>query len=261
MGLYQNITVAINEGVLTIKISRPDSLNALNVATIEELRTAIQDAYDNKEVKGIIISGEGDKSFVAGADIKEIAELNELNARKFAENGQEVFSLIEQSEKPVIAAVNGFALGGGCELAMACHIRIASEKAKFGQPEVNLGIIPGYGGTQRLTQLVGKGKALELMMTGDMISAQDAKSVGLVNHVVETNEELLELSNKIMSKITSKAPLAVGMVINCVNAYYTSEENGYQTEANCFSNCTKTEDFQEGTKAFIDKRKPEFTGA
>ncbi|MTI19806.1 enoyl-CoA hydratase, partial [Fulvivirga sp. RKSG066] len=242
-------------------ITRPDSLNALNVATIEELRTAIQDAYDNKEVKGIIITGDGEKAFVAGADIKEIAELNELNARKFAENGQEVFSLIEQCEKPVIAAVNGFALGGGCELAMACHIRIASENAKFGQPEVNLGIIPGYGGTQRLTQLVGKGKALELMMTGDMLSANDAKSVGLVNHVVESKEELMVLSKKIASKITAKAPLAVGMVINCVNAYYTSEENGFQTEANSFSNCTKTEDFQEGTQAFIEKRKPEFTGA
>lgn len=261
MGLYQNITTKLEEGVLTITVSRPDSLNALNVATIEELRTAVQDAYDNKEVKGVILTGEGEKAFVAGADIKEIAELNELNARKFAENGQEVFELIEQCEKPVIAAVNGFALGGGCELAMACHIRIASENAKFGQPEVNLGIIPGYGGTQRLTQLVGKGKAMELMMTGDMIAANDAKSIGLVNHVVESKEDLMELSHKIMSKIMAKAPLAVGMVINCVNAYYSSEENGYQTEANSFSNCTKTEDFQEGTKAFIEKRKPEFTGA
>lgn len=261
MSLYQNLTTDITDNILTITISRPDSLNALNVATIEELRTAIQDAYDSKEVKGIILTGEGEKSFVAGADIKEIAELNELNARKFAENGQEVFSLIEQCEKPVIAAVNGFALGGGCELAMACHIRIASESAKFGQPEVNLGIIPGYGGTQRLTQLVGKGKALELLMTGDMISANDAKSNGLVNHVVENKEALMELSRKIMSKMIAKAPLAVGMVINCVNAYYSAEENGYQTEANSFSNCTKTEDFQEGTKAFIDKRKPEFTGA
>ncbi|MDX1627529.1 MAG: enoyl-CoA hydratase-related protein [Fulvivirga sp.] len=261
MSLYQNITTNIEEGILTITVSRPDSLNALNVATIEELRTAIQEAYDNKEVKGVIITGEGEKSFVAGADIKEISELNELNARKFAENGQEVFSLIEQSEKPVIAAVNGFALGGGCELAMACHIRIATENSKFGQPEVNLGIIPGYGGTQRLTQLVGKGKALELMMTGDMISAQEAKSYGLVNHVVESKEALHELCRKIMSKITGKAPLAVGMIINCVNAYYSAEENGYQTEANSFSNCTKTEDFQEGTKAFIEKRKPEFTGA
>ncbi|ELR69739.1 Enoyl-CoA hydratase [Fulvivirga imtechensis AK7] len=260
MSLYQNLTEEVNDGILTLTISRPEYLNALNISTIEELRTALQDIYDNKEIKGVIITGEGDKSFVAGADIKEIAELNELNARKFAENGQEVFSLIEQCEKPIIAAVNGFALGGGCELAMACHIRIASENAKFGQPEVNLGIIPGYGGTQRLTQLVGKGKALELMTTGDMITAQDAKSIGLVNHVVETQEELLELSNKIMSKILSKAPLAVGMVINCVNAYYSAEENGYQTEANFFSNCTKTEDFREGTKAFIEKRKPDFKG-
>jgi len=261
MSLYQNIKAENNEGILTITVSRPDSLNALNVATIEELRTAIQDAYDDKEVKGIVITGDGEKAFVAGADIKEIAELNELNARKFAENGQEVFSLLEQSEKPTIAAVNGFALGGGCELAMACHMRIASENAKFGQPEVNLGIVPGYGGTQRLTQLVGKGKALELMMTGDMIPAQEAKNLGLVNHVVESKEELKELSQKIMTKIVNKAPLAVGMIVNCVSAYYSAEENGYQTEANSFSNCTKTEDFKEGTSAFIEKRKPEFKGS
>ncbi|UII21768.1 enoyl-CoA hydratase/isomerase family protein [Fulvivirga ligni] len=259
MSLYQNLSEALENGILTITISRPESLNALNTDTIDEIRSAIQDAYDNKEVKGIIITGAGEKSFVAGADIKEIADLNELNARKFAENGQETFSLIEQCEKPVIAAVNGFALGGGCELAMACHIRIASENAKFGQPEVTLGLIPGYGGTQRLTQLVGKGKALELITTGDMITANDAKSIGLVNHVVETQEELMELSKKIMTKIISKAPLAVGMAINCVNAFYV-EENGYQTEANSFSNCTKTKDFQEGTQAFIEKRKPEFTG-
>ncbi|MBL3655033.1 enoyl-CoA hydratase/isomerase family protein [Fulvivirga sediminis] len=259
MSLYQNLTEAIENGILIITISRPESLNALNTETLDELRTAIQEAYDNKEIRGIIITGAGEKSFVAGADIKEIAELNELNARKFAENGQEIFSLIEQCEKPVIAAVNGFALGGGCELAMACHIRIASENAKFGQPEVTLGIIPGYGGTQRLTQLVGKGKALELIATGDMISANEAKNIGLVNHVVETQDELMELSKKIMSKIVSKAPLAVGMAINCVNAFY-AEENGYQTEANSFSNCTKTKDFQEGTMAFIEKRKPEFKG-
>lgn len=260
MSLYQNLTEEVNNGILTLTISRPEHLNALNSSTIEELRTAIQDVYDDKDIKGLIITGKGEKSFVSGADIKEVADLNELNARKYAENGQEVFSLLEQCEKPVIAAVNGFALGGGCELAMACHIRIASEGAKFGQPEVNLGIIPGFGGTQRLTQLIGKGKALELMVTGDMITAQEAKSIGLVNHVVDTREELMELSNKIMAKILNKAPLAVGMVINCVNAYYSPEENGFQTEANFFSNCTKTEDFEEGTKAFLEKRKPEFKG-
>ncbi|MEQ8573061.1 MAG: enoyl-CoA hydratase-related protein, partial [Fulvivirga sp.] len=187
------------------------------------------------------------------------ATLNEMNARKFAEKGQEVFSSIENCPKPVIAAVNGFALGGGCELAMACHMRVATSNAKFGQPEVNLGVIPGYGGTQRLTQLVGKGKAFELMMTGDMVSAEEALSLGLVNHVVQTQEELHELCGKILGKITSKAPLAIGMVVNCINANF-SNEDGYQTEANDFAHCTTTKDFKEGTSAFLEKRKPSFTG-
>ncbi|MEJ2006037.1 MAG: enoyl-CoA hydratase-related protein, partial [Cyclobacteriaceae bacterium] len=178
----------------------------------------------------------------------------------FAENGQEAFSLIENSEKPVIAAVNGFALGGGCELAMSCHIRIASENAKFGQPEVNLGIIPGYGGTQRLTQLIGKGKAMELMMTGDMISAKEAMTLGLVNHIAADKKELLALCDQMIRKIIAKAPLAIGMVVNSVNAYFSGEENGYQTEANSFAHCVNTEDFKEGTSAFIEKRKPDFKG-
>lgn len=256
---YMYINQELSEGILKMTIRRPESLNALNIQTIEELRAAVQDALDNKDVKGIIITGEGEKAFVAGADIKEIAELNELNARKFAESGQEAFTLIEECEKPIIAAVNGYALGGGCELAMSCHIRIATENAKFGQPEVSLGIVPGYGGTQRLTRHIGKGKALELMLTGEMISAQEAKSLGLVNHVVKSKEELFELSNKIMKKIISKAPLAVGMVINCVNAF-EANKNGYQTEANAFMHCTKTQDFREGTQAFVEKRKPEFKG-
>lgn len=255
-----NLSIETKDGVCTVTITRPESLNALNVRTIEEMRDAIQHVYDDKDIKAAIITGSGEKAFVAGADIKEIAELNEVNARKFAENGQEVFSMIEQCEKPIIAMVNGFALGGGCELAMACHLRIASSNAKFGQPEVNLGVIPGYGGTQRLTQLVGKGKALELMMTGEMISAQEALKLGLVNHVTEDQEELREFSHKIMDKILAKAPLAIGMVINSVNAYYSAEENGYQTEANSFAHCTKTEDFKEGTAAFIEKRKPQFKG-
>ena len=257
---FDNLSTLLEKGILTITISRPGSLNALNIATLDEIRAAMQKAYDDNAVKGIIFTGEGEKAFVAGADIKEIAELNEVNARKFSENGQEIFEMIETCEKPVVAAVNGFALGGGCELAMACHIRVATENARFGQPEVNLGLIPGYGGTQRLTQLVGKGKALELMMTGDMISAEEAKNIGLVNYVVSTREELTELSKKILGKILTKAPLAIGMVINCVNAAFDPEEKGYQTEANSFSNCTKTTDFKEGTAAFIEKRKPVFTG-
>lgn len=259
MAELENLKLDLVEGILTITISRVESLNALNIKTIEELREAVQNAYEDKEVKGIIITGAGSKAFVAGADIKEIAELNEVNARKFAENGQEAFALIEDSEKPVIAAVNGFALGGGCELAMACHIRIASDNAKFGLPEVSLGIIPGYGGTQRLPRLVGKGKALELIMTGDMISAADATACGLVNKVVP-QDELLESSRQTMKKILSRGPLAVGMAINCVNASYHCDENGYQTEANGFSTCVHTKDFVEGTSAFIDKRKPQFRG-
>ena len=255
----QNLITEVNNGVLLVTINRPESLNALNTDTIDELGRMIQYVNDTAEVKGVIITGSGEKAFVAGADIKEIAELNEMNARKFSEKGQEILAMIENCEKPVIAAVNGFALGGGCELAMACHIRVATGNAKFGLPEVSLGIIPGYGGTQRMTQLVGKGKAFELIMTGDMISANDALSLGLVNYVTESKEQLLELTNKIMSKIIVKAPLAVGMAIHCVNAVY-SDENGYQTEANNFSNCCKTEDFKEGTQAFIDKRKADFVG-
>jgi len=255
----QNITTELNNGVLLVTINRPESLNALNTSVIGELGQMIQYAYDTAEVKGVIITGSGEKAFVAGADIKEIAELNEINARKLSEKGQEVFAMIEDCEKPVIAAVNGFALGGGCELAMACHFRVASENAKFGLPEVSLGVIPGYGGTQRLTQLVGKGKAFELIMTADMISANEALSLGLVNHVTASQEELMQLANKLMSKIVSKGTLAVGMAIHCINAVFT-DENGYQTEANNFANCSKTADFKEGMNAFIEKRKPEFTG-
>ena len=260
MSDFNNLQLTQDAGTLLITINRPEKLNALNLETIEEIKTAIQSAYDNPEVQGIVITGSGEKAFVAGADISEIATLNEVNARKFAENGQEVFSLIENCNKPVIAAVNGFALGGGCELAMACHMRLATENARFGQPEVNLGIIPGYGGTQRLTQLIGKGKAFELMMTGDMITATEGKDLGLVNHVVYAREELIPKCKEILEKIYQKAPLAIGMVIDCVNAFYEEGEKGYQVEANSFANCTKTQDFKEGTKAFIEKRRPAFKG-
>ncbi len=261
MADYNNLKVTNEHGILTITINRPDKLNALNIETIEELRVVFQElVYDDENIKSVILTGAGEKAFVAGADISEIAELNEMNGRKFAENGQEVFSMIERCHKPVIAAVNGFALGGGCELAMACHFRIATPNAKFGQPEVNLGIIPGYGGTQRLPQLIGKGKALELMMTADFIAADEAKALGLVNHIADSHEALLEMALALCQKINSKAPLAIGMVIESVNAYYTNEENGYQTEANSFASCCKSEDFKEGTKAFLEKRSAEFKG-
>ncbi|MFZ6011672.1 MAG: enoyl-CoA hydratase-related protein [Bacteroidota bacterium] len=247
-------------GTLLVTISRPDALNALNTEVLDGLRKIIQETYQNHDIKGVILTGEGEKAFAAGADIKELTRLNQQEALFFAQKGQKLFKMIEDCPKPVIAAINGFALGGGCELAMACHMRLATENAKFGQPEVNLGIIPGYGGTQRLTQLIGRGKSLELMLTGDMITAQEAKAWGLVNHVVSTQSELMELANKIMSKILSKGPIAVAHVIKAVNAGFEFEQAGYEAESKYFSECSITQDFKEGTTAFIEKRKPVFKG-
>ncbi|NVK48342.1 MAG: enoyl-CoA hydratase/isomerase family protein [Cyclobacteriaceae bacterium] len=260
MDSFQNILTEEKDGVLYLTINREDKMNALNFATLEELREIFDRVMEDKTIKSVIITGAGEKAFVAGADIREIAELNEVNARKFAENGQEIFSVIENCQKPVIAVTNGFTLGGGCELAMACHMRVATSNAKFGQPEVNLGIIPGYGGTQRLTILVGRGKANELMMTGDMIGAEEALRLGLVNHVLPTKAEAMAKAEEIIHKIMSKAPLAIGMIVDCVNAVYLSEENGYQTEANSFARCVKSGDYKEGTSAFLEKRKPIFKG-
>lgn len=260
MSDLKNLSLALKDGILTITINRESQLNALNHDTLAELKETFQSIYDDKDIKGVILTGAGEKAFVAGADIKEFAEVNEVNGRKFSESGQEIFDLIENCHTPVIAAVNGFALGGGCELAMACHMRLASANARFGQPEVNLGILPGYGGTQRLTHLVGKGKALELMMTGDMINADQARELGLVNHVFPDKETLIEKCHEMLMKITAKAPIAIGLVIDCVNAVYNKEENGYQTEANAFARCCGTEDFKEGAAAFVEKRKPNFKG-
>ena len=260
METYNTLTLELSERILTIIINRPEALNALNIELISELKSAFEAAYDNAEVGGIILTGSGEKAFAAGADIKEIADLSELNARKFAERGQSLFSAIENFEKPVIAAVNGYALGGGCELAMACHFRIASASAQFGQPEVNLGLIPGYGGTQRLTKLIGKGRALELMMTGNAISGEEAKKIGLVNHVEEDQAGMMALATKTMSRILPKAPLAISMVITSANAADSPDEDGYLVEANSFASCCGTDDFKEGTAAFLEKRKPEFSG-
>jgi len=257
---FKNLILSLSDNILIITINREKHLNALNLETLEEIKVAIQSVCDDRDITGVIFTGAGEKSFVAGADISEFSGVNEVTGRKFSEGGQEAFQMIENCNKPVIAAVNGFALGGGCELAMACHMRVATENARFGQPEVNLGIIPGYGGTQRLTQLIGKGKALELMLTGDMISASEALNFGLVNYVVPTQNELIEKSKEILNKISKKAPLAVGMVIDCVNAVFTTGENGYQTEANSFSRCCGSDDFMEGTSAFLEKREPQFKG-
>jgi enoyl-CoA hydratase len=244
----------------TITINRPQALNALNQETLNEIQSAIQECYQKQNIKGVIITGEGDKAFVAGADIKEIAAIPSENAFEFSKKGQELFKMLEDCPKPVIAVVNGFALGGGCELAMACHIRIATENARFGLPEVSLGIIPGYGGTQRLAQLVGRGKALELTMTGDMISANEAKEIGLVNHVVATKVEAMALAEKILNKILAKGPQAIAALIKSVNAGYGQEKEGYQAEAENFAELTTTKDFIEGTSAFLEKRKANFKG-
>jgi len=256
----RNFQTQYSDHILTVTLSRPKALNALNFELLDGLREIIQELYQNNDTKGLILTGEGEKSFVAGADIKEISSLNPEQALAFAQKGQQLFKLIEDCPKPVIAAVNGFALGGGCELAMACHIRIATENAKFGQPEISLGIIPGYGGTQRLAQLVGRGKALELMLTADMISAQEAKTLGLVNHVVPNHDELMTLATSIMRKIIEHGSTAIASVIKSVNAGYEFENAGYKVEAENFAACTATQDFKEGTNAFIQKRKASFTG-
>jgi enoyl-CoA hydratase len=255
-----NFTQSIKNSILTLTITRPAALNALNKETLSELDRLMDEIYSNREISGIILTGEGDKAFVAGADIKEFIGMDGQKALEFAKTGQRIFKKMEDCPKPIIAAVNGFALGGGCELAMACHMRIATENAKFGQPEVNLGIIPGYGGTQRLTQLVGRGKAIELMLTGDLITAQEAKMIGLVNHVVANKEELMTLANRIMSTILSKAPMAVAGVIKSVNAGFQYEGEGYRAELTNFAACASTSDFAEGAAAFVEKRKPVFKG-
>jgi enoyl-CoA hydratase len=257
--MYQLISTQTEDGILTITINRPEKMNALNQQVLKELALVIEQVYSDRTIKAAIITGAGEKAFVAGADISEFLTLSEESGRELAKKGQVIFQRIECCPKPIVAAVNGFALGGGCELAMACHFRIASDNAKFGQPEVNLGIIPGYGGTQRLTQLVGKGKAIELMMSGDMISAADALMWGLVNYVVP-QADLMAKTVAILQKIKSKAPLAVSRVIKCVNAAIDKEADGYELELDEFAACFGTKDMEEGTAAFIQKRVPNFTG-
>ena len=257
---YENILATTENGIGQITINRPSKLNALNVATIQELHTAFENFDADANTKVIIITGEGEKAFVAGADISEFAHFSIEEGAQLAAKGQELlFDFVENLKTPVIAAVNGFALGGGLELAMSCHFRIASDNAKMGLPEVSLGVIPGYGGTQRLPQLVGKGRAMELIMTAGMIDAEIAKSYGLVNHVVP-QAELLEFTKSIATKIMRNSPMAIGKAITAINANYKDGENGFKTEIKNFGKCFGTEDFKEGTTAFLEKRKANFSG-
>jgi len=258
--MYTTLLTELADHIFTITINRPDKLNALNKTVIEELGKAIDEVYTNPGIKSALITGSGPKAFVAGADIGEFTSLDAKGGKALAQKGQDlVFNKIEQSPKPIVAAVNGFALGGGCELAMACHFRLCSDNARFGQPEVNLGLVPGYGGTQRLTQLVGKGKAMELMMTGNMVDAHTALQLGLVNYLTAPGD-LLAKTKELLQLINTKAPLAIQQVIALTNIAARGDENGLQREINAFGDLFDTADAKEGAAAFLEKRKAAFKG-
>lgn len=257
---YQNLLTTFENGILTVQINRPKALNALNKETFSNLKQLFEkDAHELQGLKGIIITGAGEKSFVAGADISEFSSLDTSEAMALSKRGQDIFKLIERFPKIVIAAVNGYALGGGCELAIACHLRVAGARAKFGTPEVTLGIVPGYGATQRLIQLIGKGKAIELMTTADMIGAEEAVQLGLANHAVAQGEEVAK-AKEIIEKIAIKAPLAISKIIELVDDYFDKKTDGFQKEVEAFGYLAATEDFKEGASAFMEKRKANFKG-
>lgn len=257
---YTTITFETDaDGIGVLTINRPDKLNALNADVIQELDACIAEIESRDEVKGVILTGAGSKSFVAGADIRQFTDLDPVQGYTFAQYGQRVFSRLERLPKPVIAAVNGYALGGGCELAMACHLRVASELATFGQPEVNLGIIPGYGGTQRLPRLVGRGLALEMILTGEHVTARRAYEIGLVNKVV-VPAELMSAARQMMQTILNKGPVAVALSLNAVHASDRPLDQGLEHEALLFGQACGTEDFKEGAAAFLERRKPAFVG-
>lgn len=257
---FENLLTEIKDGMGWITINRPDKLNALNIKTVTEMQAAFLEFKDNPEVKAVILTGSGEKAFIAGADIGELSRLDEKKGREYVLNGQELTKMMENFPKPVIAALNGFALGGGTEMALACHVRIASEKAKLGQPEVKLGLIPGFGGTQRLPRLVGKGKAMELILTGKMISAQEALDIGLVNSVVPA-EELLPTCEALAGAMIANGPLALQYGIEAINqGYDIPMPDALKLEADLFGKCCATADSKEGTQAFLEKRKPNFKG-
>lgn len=256
---YTTLLTEQQDGILTVTINRPDKLNALNKDVLDELDALLVSVYADPEIRAVILTGAGPKAFVAGADISEFLQASPAEGAALAKKGQDIFFRIERCPKPFVAAVNGFALGGGCELAMSCHFRVAAENARFGQPEVNLGLIAGYGGTQRLTQLVGKGKSMELHMSGQMIDAQEAKAWGLVNHVVAA-DALLTFTRDLLAVIVAKSPVAVSKVVAAVNAAADPAVEGYGEEIRLFGECFGTEDMKEGVTAFLEKRKPVFPG-
>lgn len=256
----KNILLQEQNGIIILTINREKALNALNYDTFSELSYIFDKLLAKRiDFKGVIITGAGEKAFVAGADIKEMLDMDAEKGAELSARGQDIFFLIERFHRPVIAAVNGFALGGGCELAMACHLRIAGERAKFGLPEVNLGLIPGYGGTQRLLQYIGKTRAMELMMTTDMIDANEAHRLGLVNYVVAAGDEVAR-ATELLEKIATKGPIAIGKVIETVNAYYDKMQDGFIAESESFGAICDSDDFREGTTAFVEKRKANFKG-
>jgi enoyl-CoA hydratase len=256
--MYETLSTKLADSIYTITINRPEKLNALNKTVIRELGEAAGEVYENPLIRAAIITGAGTRAFAAGADIRGFAGLTKEEGIALAKQGQDVFLKIENAPKPIVAAVNGFALGGGCELAMACHFRLCSESAQFGQPEISLGLIPGYGGTQRLTKYIGKGPALEAMLTGNLINAPLALQYGLVNYVT-TADELIEKTKSILQQIISKAPLAIAKCISAVNAAMENVD-GYALETKLFGECFATEDMKEGTTAFLEKRLPVFKG-
>ena len=256
--MYETLSTQLSGSIYVITINRPEKLNALNKTVIREIGEAVTEVYVNPLIRAAIITGAGNKAFAAGADISGFAGLSKEEGKNLAKQGMDVFFQIENAPKPIVAAVNGFALGGGCELAMACHFRICCESAKFGQPEINLGLIPGYGGTQRLTRYIGKGRAMEAILTGNLINAQEAMLFGLVNQVTGA-EELLSKTTAILEQIIGKAPLAITKAIQAVNAAY-GKEDGFALETRLFAECFATQDMKEGTAAFMEKRKPVFKG-
>lgn len=288
--MYTTLHTELTGGILTVIINRPDKLNAINRTVMSELGEVVTEIYENKDIKAALITGAGPKAFVAGADISEFQGLSRENGQALAKKGQDIFMRIELSPKPILAAVNGFALGGGCELAMACHFRLGTPAAKFGQPEVNLGLIPGYGGTQRLTQLVGKGKALDLMLTGRIMDAKEALESGLISYLIEEPDQLLTKTKEMLAIITSKAPIAIARIIELAHIAVTNTQTpeteyepdpfggpaadasksisatepptpyGFQREQEAFGECFATEDMKEGASAFLQKRKPNFKG-